>query len=432
MRFSLLRFGVPSVLLAAALLSGCVTQAVPVGKDDLRMGSLGLRRGSQDFNIHAVTVPGLCEAGPKLNYRALGRIGEFGGNTPSFDLCGISADGKSLDPKAVETVTAYAQRCKDQHMTVLLRVLGKVADDPAVRANAVVTVAKAMKKEGKVAYWIDGPDAAELARKFKKAAPNLFVVAPANGDLASVDAVPPKGAGRKVLVVGNMPDDGRRDVNFVLPADDASYARIDKAFTDPVERAAWTPDNSVLSEQDRNDGFIALFDGKTMNGWFSRTPGVMSYAAKNGCLEWVRAGSGAIMTRDRYDNFILRFDWKIKVQGNSGVWCRAPRDARSSKIGFEFQIMGDSDVKAPTDTSTGSIYEVLAPKCVANKKEGEWNSVEIILDGPKYKATLNGRVVQDLDLSKHEVMKDRLTNGFICLTDHGNWVAYRNIRLKKL
>jgi hypothetical protein len=41
-------------------------------------------------------------------------------------------------------------------------------------------------------------------------------------------------------------------------------------------------------------------------------------------------------------------------------------------------------------------------------------------------------VVQDLDFSKHEVMRDRLTKGFICLTDHGNWVSYRNIRLKKL
>jgi hypothetical protein len=146
----------------------------------------------------------------------------------------------------------------------------------------------------------------------------------------------------------------------------------------------------------------------------------------------VRGGAGAIMTRDRYDNFILRFDWKIKKDGNSGVWCRAPRDSRASKIGFEFQMMGDSYIPKPTDTSTGSIYEVLAPKCIANKPEGEWNTTELVLDGSHYKATLNGKVVQDLDFSKHDVMKDRLKKGFICLTDHDCWVSYRNLRLKKL
>jgi len=432
MRFSTIHISLPAILAAVALLSGCATQNVPMGKDDLRMGRLGLRKGDKDFTIHAVTVPGLCEAGPKLNLPALGRIGESGGNTVCIELSGISADGKSLDPKAVETIVAYAQRCKDQNMTVVIRVLANVADDPAVRERAVVTVAKALRKEGRAAYWIDGPKAAELAKKFKKVSPNLLVAAPANGDMATVDQVPPKGEGLRKLVIGTMPDDGRREVNFVLPADDAVYPRMDKAFTDPVELAPWTPDNAVLSEEERKDGFIALFDGKTLNGWFSRTPGVQSFAAKNGCLEWVRGGAGAIMTRDRYDNFILRFDWKIKKDGNSGVWCRAPRDSRASKIGFEFQIMGDSAIKAPTDTSTGSIYEVVAPKCIANKPEGEWNTTELILDGSHYKATLNGKVVQDLDFSKHDVMKDRLKKGFICLTDHGNWVAYRNLRLKKL
>ncbi len=432
MRCSMLRLGLPGLMAAVVLLSGCVTQSVPVGKDDLRMGRLGLRKGDKDFSIHAVTVPGLCEAGPKLNLPALSRIGESGGNTVCIELCGISADGKALDAKSVETVTAYAQRCKDENMTVVIRVLAKVAEDPAVRERAVVTAAKALRKEGRAAYWIDGPNAAVLAKKFKKVSPNLLVAAPANGDMVTVDAVPPKGSGLRKLVIGTLPDDGRREVNFVMPGEDAVYARMDKAFTDPVERAPWTPDNSMLSEQERNEGFIALFDGKTLNGWFSRTPGIQSFAAKDGCIEWVRGGAGAIMTRDRYDNFILRFDWKIKKDGNSGVWCRAPRDSRASKMGFEFQMLGDSYIKAPTDTSTGSIYEVLAPKCIANKPEGEWNTTELVLDGSHYKATLNGKVVQELDFSKHDVMKERLKKGFICLTDHNCWVSYRNLRLKKL
>jgi hypothetical protein len=406
--------------------------ATVVSKDDIRLTKLGLRKGDTEFTIRAVAVPGLCEKGTKLDLVALTHIAEPGGNTVGIDLTGISADGKTLDPKSAETIGEYAKRCKDQRMGVLVRVLANVSEDHSVRARAVVTVAKALRSEGRVAYWIDGPKAGELAKKFKKAAPNLIVAAPENADLITVDTVPPKGEAGHKLLVGKVPDAGRRDVHFVVSDSKDIYSKIDKAFMDPVENTPWTPDNSVLSEQDRKDGFIALFDGKTLNGWFSRTPGVQSFQPKDGCLEFVRAGAGAIMSHDRYDNFILRFDWKIKSGGNSGVWVRAPREARASKIGFEYQIMGDSDVKTPTSTSTGSIYDVLPPKVQANKKEGEWNSTEIILNGQQYKALLNGKVVQDMNLDSHEELKTRLHKGFICFTDHGNWVSYRNIRLKKL
>ncbi len=414
-----------------ALSGGCATAMIKYGKDDIRFVRGVLRKGDKNFTVRAVQVPGVVAAGPELDLPMLARIADPGGNTVAFDLTGFSADGKELDPKAVETVLAYAQRCKDQHMAPLVRVLGAV-EDPAARRHAVVTAAKAFRGEGRAVYWIDGPDAGALAKLFKKTARNLTVAAPENGDMATVDAPPDPGPAKQALLVGQTPPVGRGDVHFVVPQSDGAYAAIDNALRDPSELEPWTPDNSAVSEAERAEGFIALFDGKTTNGWFSREPGKTSFEARDGCLEWVRGGSGAFMTHDRYDNFILRFDWKIKQGGNSGVWVRAPRGGRSSKIGFEFQIMGDSDIAEPTDTSTGSIYEVVPPKAKAAKPEGEWNSVELVLDGQHYKATLNGVVVQDMNLDEDPVMKTRLHKGFICVTDHGNWVAYRNIRLKKL
>ncbi len=402
------------------------------GKDDFRVTRGTLRKGTKEFTLRAVHVPGVCEKGPALDLAMLARIADVGGNTVAMDLCGFSPDGATLDPAAVETVTAYAGRCKDQGMSPLVRVLGGVTGDAKVRERAALAAAAALSGEARVVYWIDGPDAANLAKKFKKAARGLTVAAPANGDILVAEAMPEGKAPMPVLINGAYPKEGCPDTHFVVPHNDAIYPALDKAFTNPAELAPWTPDNSVLSEEERAEGFISLFDGKTLDGWWSRNQKVESFEVRDGNIEWVRGGAGALMTRDRYDNFILRVDWKIGYGGNSGIWLRAPREARSSKIGFEYQMMGDSDLTEPTDTSTASIYSVLPPLAIANKPEGEWNYSEMVLDGPHYKAYLNGVLVQDVNFDDDDELRTRLRRGFICLTDHACEVSFRNIRVKKL
>ena len=416
------------------LAAGCATTSAAArpGKDDFAVRRGKIFRGSKDWTLRAVLVPGLCEKGGPVDMAAVARLADVGGNTLAMDLCGLSADGGTLDPKAVETVALYAEECKDTWMGFMVRVLAGVPDDPAVRAKAVVTAAKALRGEGKAVYWIDGPDAAALAKKFKKAAPNLIVAAPGNADILTADAAPEKTGGQPVMVVEIRPEDIRPETHFVVAHSDAVYTALDQAFADPVESSPWTPDNSVLSEAERAEGFISLFDGKTLDGWWLRSPDVQSFEVRDGCIEWVRKGSDAMFTRDRYENFILRFEWKIEKGGNNGVWLRAPRAVRSSKIGFEFQIMGDSDIPEPTADSTGSVYRVLPAKALAARPEGAWNEVEIILNGPHYQATLNGVQIQDVNFDEHPELAWRLRKGFICISDHGSPAWFRNLRVKKL
>ncbi len=422
------------LLLCAALFApGCATTvAARPGKDDFAVRRGKIFRGSKDWTLRAVHVPGLCEKGGPVDMPAVARLADVGGNTLSMDLCGLSADGASLDPKAVETVALYAEECKDTWMGFMVRVLAGVPDDPAVRARAAVTAAKALRGEGKAVYWIDGPDAAALAKKFKKAAPNLIVAAPGNADILTADAAPEKAGGQPVLAVNLRPEDIRPETHFVVTHSDAIYPALDQAFADPAESAPWTPDNSLLSEAERAEGFVSLFDGKTLNGWFPRTPGVESFEVRDGCIEWVRKGADALLSRERYDNFVLRLEWKIEKGGNNGVWLRGPRATRSSKLGFEFQMMGDSDIPEPTAESTGSVYRVLPAKALAARPEGEWNEVEIMLNGPHYQATLNGVQIQDVNFDEHPELSWRLRKGFICLSDHGSPAWFRNIRVKKL
>jgi hypothetical protein len=217
----------------------------------------------------------------------------------------------------------------------------------------------------------------------------------------------------------------------MLPEGDASYAQLEAASAHPLESQPWEPDNSVLTEQDRADGWIALFDGKTLNGWIVLGNNASAWNAHDGILERVAAGSQGLRTRDRYDNFILQFEWNLPAGGNNGVHLRAPRNARASKIGLEFQMLGDYG-QPPTKNSTGSIYDVVPPKVNASKPQGEWNSTEITLNGPHLKFVLNGIVVQELNMDENEELAVRLRKGFIVLTEHNAPVQYRNVKLKKV
>lgn len=433
-------FSLRSVICLALLsslvlaLGGCATVATSMGKDDFNVSSGVLMRGTSDFTVKAIQVPGLCNSGGKLSVMApaLARIAEVGGNTVCFDLTGFNADGTVLDTKAVETVGVFAKRTKDQRMGAMIRVLGN-STDPAFRKNAVRTAAKALKNQGLAFYWMDGPDAAALAKEFKKFAPSRVVAAPKNGDIEVVEQTPAAKVGHPVLLAGSIPDFKVPGTHFVLPGKDADYPALDAALTNPVEKAPYTPDNSKLSEEERKQGFDSLFDGKTLNGWWFFGDNPKGFRVNSeGCIEWVEKGGGALYSRERYGDFTLRLEFKVKDEGsNSGVYLRAPRDARQSKIGMESQIMGDYG-KEPDIHVTGAVYDVVAPKVNAMKKAGEWNTMEVVFQGPHLKTTINGKVVQDLSFEENEELRYRLRKGFIGLQDHDCYVTFRNIRIKKM
>lgn len=433
MRLSCHQFVLLTTTFSAVLtLAGC--QHLGYGKDDFRVTNGVLCKGDKAFSLQGFMTPGLGDSAGILDkiVPPTARVAEVGGNTVCFDLAGFNEDGTKIDPVGVQSVDALAHRAKDARLGVIVRVLGDNAD-PKFRKRAVKTAAAALGGQGMAVYWIDGPDAAELAKSFKQNAPNLVVLAAENGDVRVTDTPPAEAPAVPTLVLGAIPDLTMPNVHFLLPGRDEDYLALDAAMTNEVERTPWAPDNSILSDEERAEGFVSLFDGKSLGNWWIKDDNKEAFhVSEDGFIEWRSGGGGALMSRERYADFILRLDWKIMPGGNSGVWLRAPRGARQSKFGFEFQIQGDSDADEITNTSTGSIYDVIPPLCMAAKKEGLWNSVEIVCQGSRVKATLNGQVVQDLNFDEIDELRHRLRKGFISLTDHGNYVAYRNIRIKTL
>ena len=429
---------VPKILMIALVLFALLTpaaQSADNSKYSFHIRNGNLRRGTYSFSIQAIATPGLMKPGtPQTEVAAmLNRAAAVGANTVCFDLAGFSADGAALSKDTVETVKTVLHQVTWRRMGAICRVLGEdCPEDEAFRKAAVLAAAKAFQNERRMIYWIDGPGCANLVKELSKAAPRLVVAAPEGGAIRVAETVPQRKADKPVIVVGTVPPAKQRAaVGCLMPATDEAYAGLDAAMAHPSESQPWTPDNSVLSEEERAAGWIALFDGKSLDGWWIAGANKKGFEVRDGAIEWVRGGGSMVMTHDRYDNFILRFDWKIAENGNSGMFLRAPRANRASKIGMEFQLR-DTQGTAPDAHTAGAVYDVVAPTADGAKAAGEWNETEITLDGPRLKAVMNGRVVQDIDLDENEELRPRLRRGFIALQDHGNYVAFRNIRLKKL
>ncbi len=403
--------------------------------DRLTIKNGSIHRGKDPKAVLAVQQTGLCKPGltDEELIKAFIRVSEVGGTALCFELGGFSADGTALDPAHAKAAYKLKDAANYRWMPTVVHVLGALRDaDDETRLNAVRTAAKFFGDVWSVLYWIDGPKSEELAKELKERAPKLTVLAAAGGDVQLVTDAKDARENGPALLLGALPAKSGALRHCILPDDPASYEALEEFNRQPAERAAWQPSTVGLSFEERNDGWISLYDGKSLDGWSIVGDNKKGFESKDGMISWVAGGGRKLQSRDRYGNFILRAEWKLYAPGaNNGMYFRAPRANRESKMGFEFQVFGDYG-KKPDKNSTGSVYGVAPPKVNATKPEGEWNQIEVYLSGSMYHATLNGVVIQDLDFDKNPELKYRLREGFICISDHGNRASFRNIRIKTL
>lgn len=213
-----------------------------------------------------------------------------------------------------------------------------------------------------------------------------------------------------------------------------------------------------------NNGWIALFDGKTLKGWhtYGKTTAGKSWKAENGTIHLDAAAKkgyqseegGDLVTNNEYENYDLKLEWKISEKGNSGIIFYVHEDPKFSEswnTGMEMQVLdngtptrlGHSDAKLYSHRA-GDLYDLLAAKEAA-KPTGEWNQVEIVANKGKLDFYMNGvhslsttmwngTWKQMIAISKFKDMPGFGTfkKGKIALQDHGNDVWFRNIMIKKL
>ena len=186
----------------------------------------------------------------------------------------------------------------------------------------------------------------------------------------------------------------------------------------------------ALASEEEKDGFVSLFNGNDLSGW-KVMGNPKAYGVDNGTIVCYGKKGDHLRSDKKYENFILRFEYKISKGGNNGVYVHCPDFGRQSRVGGEIQVF-DSYGKKPDNVSCASLYDVFAPNVNACKPPSEWQSMEVTFIWPHLKVIHNGQLVQDVDVTTHERSKYRTRYGYIGIQDHGDKAWYRNIRIKDL
>jgi hypothetical protein len=212
---------------------------------------------------------------------------------------------------------------------------------------------------------------------------------------------------------------------------------------------AQAPVPNTLTPAERSAGWRLLFDGVTTAGWrgYHMTSMPSGWQAIAGNL--TRVGPAAdIITTDQYANFELSIDWQISAKGNSGIMYRVTEaDSDTYQTGPEMQVLDDAGHPDGLSrlTAAGSVYGLYpAPEGVV-RPAGQWNQARIVVKGDSVQHWLNGVLMAKYVLGSPDwaarVAKSKFAKwpgygkakqGYIALQDHGDWVAYRNIKVRVL
>ena len=80
-------------------------------------------------------------------------------------------------------------------------------------------------------------------------------------------------------------------------------------------------------------GFVSLFDGKNIEEHFIIKGKKESWTVKDGVIHSLRGGN-RIISREKYGDFVLRLDWRISEQGNSGIFIRVPGQDDGAPVSY--------------------------------------------------------------------------------------------------
>ncbi len=219
------------------------------------------------------------------------------------------------------------------------------------------------------------------------------------------------------------------------------------AFLSPL---VLTAGDNQPSEARKADGWIALFDGETLDGWAVKS-GFATYGVEDGAIVGTTAkGSpNTFLCTDRsFDNFVLVFEVKLdNNELNSGV------QIRSKLRGEEYggRVYGPQVEIESTPGQAAFIYGEAAggwqSPMIQEKGEdacaheyfrnGEWNQYKVRVMGRRIQTWLNGIMIEDMKYDQ-KLYADN-PEGFIGLQVHqisedaGPYsVRWRNLYLKPL
>jgi len=221
---------------------------------------------------------------------------------------------------------------------------------------------------------------------------------------------------------------------------------------------------TAFAQEPANDGYVSLFDGKTLKGWdgsadiWSVADGcIVGQTGKQGDKNHLTYNQFLVYEGDVPENFVLEFDIKLSKDGNSGMQYRSWRDEDNSKPYRVYGYQADFD---GTHTYSGIVYGENFRGILANRgtlatigddhqpkeikrfaenddikktlKVEDWNHYKITAQGFLFVHEINGVVTSILIDDDKDV---RRTNGVLGIQAHVGppmKVEIKNVKIKKI
>lgn len=208
-------------------------------------------------------------------------------------------------------------------------------------------------------------------------------------------------------------------------------------------------DHNQLTEAEREAGWQLLFDGVSTEGWRTYQAETLAdgWQVVDGTL--ARVGrAGDIVTTRTFGDFELVLEWRVEAGGNSGLFFRGDEsEPYLFMTAPEVQILDDAghrDGRSPL-TSAGSNYGLHpAPRGIV-RPAGEWNRVRLLVEGDRVTQWLNDVEIVSYELGSPDWLErvanskfsawpkyGTLREGLIGLQDHGDPVAFRNVKIRPI
>lgn len=247
----------------------------------------------------------------------------------------------------------------------------------------------------------------------------------------------------------------RKKLLFVALA--VAFACKDK----PKENQEEVQEEMTEVVEEKESDWITLFDGESFDGWHMYNGGevIEPWKLEDGAMvfyppeERPEGASYNLVSDKEFTDFVLTLDWKIAEGGNSGIFWAVKEDEKYGQpyiTGPEIQVLDNErhpDAQNGDDRLAGALYDMVPPSKDVTNSAGEWNSVELMINHKTNEGhvILNGTKIVEFPVqgtgwdqliadSKFADWEDfaAFTTGKIGLQDHGDMVAFRNIKIKEL
>ena len=178
-------------------------------------------------------------------------------------------------------------------------------------------------------------------------------------------------------------------------------------------------------------GYVNLFPSDNLENWvvMGKPEG---WSIKSGILR-SEGGKGGnwLRSKKEYSDFIIRLEYRVSANGNSGVFFRCTEQGE----GYECQI---SNEQPPRDElhCTGSLYGLVPASPRPSEAPDTWHTYEIRCINKRITVEVDGLKTVDVSMDAVPAIQNKPMKGFVGLQDshtgEGCWVEYRNVRIREL